>query len=56
MTAQPAQPLDPGAKPEGLASPSPAEALSDVVDLVAKDARRAPADYLAETIVPEGGE
>jgi hypothetical protein len=31
-------------------------ALAEVVDLVARDARRAPEAYLAETIVPEGGE
>jgi len=32
------------------------QALAEVVDLVARDARRGAEAYLLETIVPEGGE
>lgn len=40
-------------QPEALA---PTEALQQVVEQVAKDARRDPEAFLLETAVPEGGE
>ena len=48
-------------KPESAATPAPEPldteiALEEIVDLVARDAKRRPEAYLHETIVPEGGE
>lgn len=51
MNSQPVPEQESPATSEALA-----EALAEVVDRVAKDARRAPEAYLQETLVPEGGE